>query len=85
MNKILAGILLLTLAVILPQPLRAEVNISIGFALPEPVYFERPPGGHRSAGHPLCLRCSGERVRPVFLEWLVVAPMAGPLVPLALL
>lgn len=43
MNKILAGILLLSLAVILPQPLRAEVNISIGFALPEPVYFERPP------------------------------------------
>jgi hypothetical protein len=43
MNKILAGIFLLTLAVILPQPLRAEVNISIGFALPEPVYFERPP------------------------------------------
>jgi hypothetical protein len=43
MNKILMGILLLTLAVILPQPLRAEVNISIGFGLPEPVYFERPP------------------------------------------
>lgn len=43
MNKILAGILLLTLAVILPQPLRAEVNINIGFGLPEPVYFERPP------------------------------------------
>jgi len=43
MNKILAGILLLTLAVVLPQPLRAEVNISIGFALPEPVYFDRPP------------------------------------------
>ena len=43
MNKLLAGILLLTVAVILPQPLRAEVNISIGFALPEPVYFARPP------------------------------------------
>lgn len=43
MNKILAGILLLTLATILPQPLRAEVNINIGFGLPEPVYFERPP------------------------------------------
>lgn len=43
MNKILMGILLLTLAVILPQPLRAEVNINIEFGLPEPVYFERPP------------------------------------------
>ena len=43
MNKIFAALLFLTLAALLPQTLRAEVNISIGFAVPEPLYFGSPP------------------------------------------
>jgi len=43
MNKIFFGILLLVMVAVSPHSLRAEVNISIGFGLPEPVYFERPP------------------------------------------
>lgn len=43
MNKLFAALLFLTLAALLPRTLQAEVNISIGFAVPEPLYFESPP------------------------------------------
>jgi len=43
MNKVFIEILLLTLAIIQPQSTRAEVNVSIGIALPAPVYSGGPP------------------------------------------
>jgi hypothetical protein len=43
MKKALLSILVLVMAVLLPHPLRAEVNVSIGFALPAPVYYAAPP------------------------------------------
>jgi hypothetical protein len=44
MRKIYFALMLLTVAALLPPSLaRAEVNVSIGFALPEPVVFAAPP------------------------------------------
>lgn len=43
MKKICFALMLLTSVVILPHSTRAEVNVSIGFALPAPVVFDAPP------------------------------------------
>jgi hypothetical protein len=43
MKKICFALMLLTSVVILPHSIRAEVNVSIGFALPAPVVFDAPP------------------------------------------
>jgi len=43
MKKVLLGILLLALTVFLPHSLRAEVHLSINFAVPEPVVFASAP------------------------------------------
>lgn len=43
MKKLCFALMLLTSVVILPHSIRAEVNVSIGFALPAPVVFDAPP------------------------------------------
>jgi len=43
MKKILLGSILLALAIIVPVPTVAEVNVNIGFALPPPVVFAAAP------------------------------------------
>lgn len=43
MKKICFALMLLTSVVIQPYSTRAEVNVSIGFALPAPVVFDAPP------------------------------------------
>src|SRR5512135_1627615 len=43
MNKLLFGTIFLALAVIVPVPAMAGVNIDIGISLPPPIVFEAPP------------------------------------------
>jgi hypothetical protein len=43
MNKLLLGTIFLVLAIVVPIPTMAEVNISIGFPLPPPIVFAAPP------------------------------------------
>jgi hypothetical protein len=43
MKKVLLGILLLALTALLPHSLRAEVHMSMGFVVPEPVVFASAP------------------------------------------
>ena len=43
MKKLFFGILLLALAIVVPIPTMAGVNISIGISLPPPIVFEAPP------------------------------------------
>jgi len=43
MKKFFCGIILLTLATVIPAPTMAGVNINIGIALPPPVVFQAPP------------------------------------------
>lgn len=43
MKKILLGAILLSLAIVVPFPAKAEVYINIGFPLPPPVVFTEPP------------------------------------------
>lgn len=43
MKKLLLGTVLLALAIVVPVPTMAGVNISIGISLPPPVAFEAPP------------------------------------------
>jgi hypothetical protein len=43
MKKFLLGTILLTLAIVVPIPTIAGVNISIGISLPPPIVFEAPP------------------------------------------
>jgi len=43
MKKLLLGTILLTLAIVVPIPTMAGVNISIGISLPPPIVFEAPP------------------------------------------
>ena len=43
MKKLFLASILFALAIILPVPAMAEVNVSIGIPLPPPVIFEAPP------------------------------------------
>jgi len=43
MKKLLLGSIFLLLAIIVPVPTMAEVDISIGISLPPPIVFEAPP------------------------------------------
>ena len=43
MKKLLLGTILLALAIVVPIPTMAGVNISIGISLPPPIVFAAPP------------------------------------------
>jgi hypothetical protein len=43
MRKLLLGTILLALAIVVPIPAMAGVNISVGISLPPPIAFEAPP------------------------------------------
>ena len=43
MKKFLLGIILLALAIVVPIPTMARVDVSIGISLPPPIVFEAPP------------------------------------------
>ena len=43
MKKLLFGTILLTLVIIVPTPMMAAVDISIGISLPPPIEFSAPP------------------------------------------